>query len=160
MGIEIERKFLVTGQQWRQGAEGVPYRQGYLCRGPGRTVRVRVAGPLAFLTVKGPSTGASRAEFEYPIPKGDALELMHLCEGPLVEKLRFKIPFEGHIWEVDEFQGANAGLLLAEVELARADEPISLPPWVGQEVTGDSRYFNSNLSIHPFQQWSAPGGAR
>lgn len=81
------------------------------------------------------------------------MELVRLCDGPLVEKRRFKIPFEGHLWEVDEFLGANAGLLLAEVELARADEAVALPPWVGLEVTGDARYFNSNLSLHPFQKW-------
>ena len=153
MGVEMERKFLVSGQQWRDGVEGTQYLQGYLCRGRGRTVRVRCAGANAFLTIKGPSTGVSRAEFEYPIPKQDALELLGLCEGPLIEKLRFRIPFEGHLWEVDEFQGRNAGLLLAEVEFSRPDEAVALPAWVGEEVSGDSRYFNSNLSICPFQEW-------
>ena len=153
MGVEIERKFLVSGQQWRDGAEGTQYLQGYLCRGGGRTVRVRCAGADAFLTIKGPSSGVSRAEYEYPIPKQDALELLALCEGPLIEKVRFVISFEGHLWEVDEFQGSNAGLLLAEVELSQPDEPVALPAWVGLEVTGDPRYFNSNLSICPFQDW-------
>ena len=153
MGVEIERKFLVSGQQWRDGAEGTQYLQGYLCRGGGRTVRVRCAGADAYLTIKGPSSGVSRAEYEYPIPKQDALELLELCEGPLIEKVRFAISFEGHLWEVDEFHGSNAGLLLAEVELSQPDEIVAIPAWVGLEVTGDPRYFNSNLSICPYRDW-------
>lgn len=153
MGIEIERKFLVAGEQWRHGALGIPYAQGYLSRGTGRTVRVRLAGSDAFLTIKGPVTGISRAEFEYPIPQQDAREMLPLCDGPIVQKIRFKIPHEGHVWEVDEFEGENAGLILAEVELQSADEAVALPPWIGEEVTGDARYYNSNLAVNPFRQW-------
>ena len=153
MGIEIERKFLVTGETWRLGATGVSYAQGYLAHGTGRTVRVRTAGEQAFLTIKGPVTGISRSEFEYPIPTEDALEMLQLCEGPIVQKTRFRIPYAGHVWEVDEFAGPNAGLVLAEVELLSPEEPVVLPPWIGREVTGDIRYYNSRLSVHPFQHW-------
>jgi CYTH domain-containing protein len=153
MGVEIERKFLVASQLWKAGAEGVHYQQGYLCRGRGRTVRVRTAGQNAFLTIKGPSSGASRAEFEYPIPLEDAQEMLRLCEGALIDKTRYRVRFEGHTWEVDEFHGDNTGLVLAEVELSQEDEHVSIPPWIGEEVTADPRYFNSNLSIHPFKAW-------
>jgi adenylate cyclase len=154
MGIEIERKFLVTGDAWRLGITGVSYAQGYLAHGAGMTVRVRTAGEQAFLTIKGPVTGISRSEFEYPIPTEDALEMLQLCEGPIVQKTRFRIPYAGHLWEVDEFAGPNAGLVLAEVELLSPEEPVVLPPWIGREVTGDIRYYNSRLSVHPFQHWA------
>ena len=114
---------------------------------------MRLAGSDAFLTIKGPVTGISRAEFEYPIPQQDAREMLPLCDGPIVQKIRFKIPHEGHVWEVDEFEGENAGLILAEVELQSADEAVALPPWIGEEVTGDARYYNSNLAVNPFRQW-------
>ena len=115
MGIEIERKFLVASAEWRQNASGVHYAQGYLARGNGNTVRLRLADSKAFLTIKGPVRGISRMEFEYPIPFKDAQEMLSLCEGCVVEKIRYKIPFAGHIWEVDEFRGKNSGLLIAEV---------------------------------------------
>ena len=153
MGTEIERKFLTASDAWRREGSGVHYAQGYISRGTGRTVRIRIAGERAFLTIKGPVTGISRSEFEYPIPLEDARELLQLCEGPIIQKYRFQIPFQSHIWEVDEFQGENSGLVVAEVELCRTDEEILFPPWIGKEVTGDSRYYNSNLTIHPFNSW-------
>jgi adenylate cyclase len=154
MGLEIERKFLVTGTAWRGGAEGVLTRQGYLSISANRTVRVRIAGDRGFLTVKGKTHGLSRAEFEYAIPAGDAAAMLDgLCRKPLIEKTRYRIPFGDYTWEVDEFHGLNAGLVVAEVELERADEEPSLPPWVGREVSGDARYYNANLVKRPFSTW-------
>ena len=155
MGTEIERKFLTTSDGWQRDAIGIPYVQGYISRGTGRTVRIRIAGDKAFLTIKGAVSGISRAEFEYPIPLDDARELLRLCEGPIIKKKRFHIPFQGHLWEVDLFEGENSGLIVAEVELSHSDENVSLPPWVGREVTGDPRYYNSNLTVHPFCKWGA-----
>ena len=152
MGIEIERKFLVRGPGWRVAAPAT-FRQGYLSRDPERTVRVRLAGDAAFLTVKGRSRGAVRAEYEYPIPPADARELLALCEGPLVEKRRHVLEFGGLTWEVDEFLGENEGLVVAEVELDDASRDVALPDWVGEEVTHEPRYFNSNLSRCPFRLW-------
>lgn len=152
MGVEIERKFLVHGTAWKQ-SEGVPYRQGYLNRDKHRTVRVRVAGDAAFLTVKGLSRGATRAEFEYAIPLAEAQQLLALCDGPLIEKTRYVIPYQGTTWEVDEFLGDNAGLVVAEVELQNEDQPFARPPWLGAEVTQDARYFNSSLASVPYCQW-------
>lgn len=152
MAIEIERKFLVVGDAWRD-APAVFYSQGYLNRDKVRTVRVRIAGEEAFLTVKGTSVGASRAEFEYPIPLWDARELLAMCEQPLIEKNRRKIPHEGLIWEVDEFLGENLGLIVAELELPAEDTVFTRPDWIGEEVTGDARYFNSNLSRTPVTRW-------
>jgi len=157
MGIEIERKFLIAKggleEACRLDGEGVPYAQGYLSRGTGRTVRIRIAGSAAFLTVKGPVTGISRAEFEYEIPINDARQMLMLCDGPVIEKIRRRIPHCGHVWEVDEFMGENEGLAVAEVELATADEFIEIPSWIGKEVTGDPRYYNSNLTVHPYRLW-------
>ena len=153
MGKEIERKYLVAGTAWRELARGVRYRQGYLSTVKERTVRVRTVGDRGYLTVKGVTVGATRHEFEYEIPANDAAALLELCEQPLVEKIRYAIPFGGLTWEVDEFEGANRGLLVAECELSSEDQRIELPPWVGQEVTGDPRYFNSNLIAHPFSKW-------
>lgn len=152
MAIEIERKFLVIGDAWRD-APPVFYSQGYLNRDKARTVRVRIAGEEAFLTIKGTSVGARRAEFEYPIPLWDARELLALCEQPLIEKNRRKILHEGFIWEVDEFLGENLGLVVAEIELPAEDAAFTKPDWVGAEVTDDARYFNSNLSRTPFIYW-------
>lgn len=153
MATEIERKFLVTGSAWRS-PDGQRIVQGYLNRDKARTVRVRIAGPQAFLTIKGATTGATRAEFEYPIPLADAEALLGLCDGPLIDKVRHRVAFGGLLWEVDEFLGDNAGLVVAEVELDREDQAIDLPPWVCEEVTHDPRYFNSNLALQPFQRWS------
>ena len=152
MAIEIERKFLVTGDAWRS-AEPVYFSQGYLNPDKARTVRVRIAGERAFLTIKGLTQGVSRAEFEYAIPVEDARQLLAMCEQPLIEKHRRKIPFAGFVWEVDEFLGDNLGLVVAEIELPSEDSEFAKPDWVGQEVTHDQRYFNSNLSQHPFNCW-------
>lgn len=154
MGIEIERKFLVAGDAWRQQAGAVTrFSQGYLSRDPARTVRVRIAGEQAFLTIKGATTGATRAEFEYAIPLADAQQLLPLCDGPVVEKRRHLCTHAGMTWEVDEFLGANAGLVLAEIELTAEDQPFERPAWLGEEVTGDARYVNANLAVRPFGQW-------
>jgi adenylate cyclase len=153
MGKEIERKFLVRGDAWRALAKGVRYRQGYLSTVKERTVRVRTVGERGFLTVKGVTVGATRREFEYDIPADDAASLLELCEQPLVEKVRYKIPFGGLVWEVDEFEGANQGLIVAECELTSEDQKIEPPAWIGEEVSGDPRYFNSNLIAHPFTKW-------
>ncbi|HVK56984.1 MAG TPA: CYTH domain-containing protein [Burkholderiales bacterium] len=153
MPTEIERKFLVTGTEWRQG-DSIRLCQGYLSRAKERTVRVRLAGEKAFLTIKGISKGASRAEFEYEIPVVDAEQLLKLCDGPLIEKVRHVVVYKGLKWEVDEFFGENAGLVVAEVELEREDQPLEKPDWVGQEVTHDLRYFNSSLATNPYRTWS------
>jgi CYTH domain-containing protein len=153
MGIEIERKFLVVGDGWRQGA-GVPYAQGYLSRAPERTVRVRVAGERGFLTVKGISKGATRSEFEYEIPRADAEQLLQLSDGPVIRKVRRVVEHQGAQWEVDEFFGDNAGLVVAELELDAEDQPYAKPDWLGREVTDDPRYYNANLATNPYRNWS------
>ena len=153
MGIEIERKFLVVGDGWRHG-EGTRYSQGYLNRDAQRTVRVRIAGERAFLTVKGISKGATRSEFEYAIPADDARQLLQLADGPVIEKVRRIVEHEGSRWEVDEFFGDNAGLVVAELELESEAQAFERPQWLGREVTGDSRYYNSNLAAHPYKDWS------
>ncbi len=154
MGTEIERKFLTRDASWKTPGGGVLCRQGYLCADPGRTVRVRVMGGKGFLTIKGESAGASRAEFEYEIPAADAETMLDsLAKGSLIEKRRYIIPYGGMVWEVDEFLGANAGLVVAELELEREDQPFTKPAWVGEEVTGDARYYNANLVKNPFSSW-------
>ena len=154
MGIEIERKFLVLDERWRTLGAGVAMRQGYLSSHPDRVVRVRIEGDAAVLTIKGRSVGASRGEWEYPIPLADAEQfLASLCEQPLIEKTRYRIEHQGMLWEVDEFFGANAGLVVAEIELAAEDQPFSRPDWLGAEVTDDARYYNANLIAHPFSAW-------
>lgn len=153
MGREVERKFLVSGAGWRLG-HGVLYRQGYLSTVPERSVRVRRGDERGYLTIKGPSDGAARAEFEYAIPVGDADEMLEqICERPLIEKRRFRVEHAGLVWEVDEFLADNAGLVIAEVELERADQHVTLPPWVGREVTEDPRYYNAYLVRHPYRTW-------
>jgi len=154
LGVEIERKFLVAGDGWRELGEATLLRQGYLSSDPARVVRVRIEGERAFLTIKGKSQGATRGEWEYPIPVSEAAELLDgLCQAPLIEKVRRRIAVQGHTWEVDEFLGANAGLVVAEIELGSEDEAFDKPEWIGQEVTHDARYFNSNLIRHPYSSW-------
>lgn len=152
MATEIERKFLVRGTDWRNGT-GVRFSQGYLNRDKDRTVRVRIAGGKAFLTIKGVTQGATRAEFEYPIPMEDAEQLLKLSDGPIIEKDRYRIVHDGALWEVDEFRGDNAGLVLAEIELKSEDQPFSRPTWLGEEVTQDRRYYNSSLAGYPYREW-------
>lgn len=154
MGVEIERKFLVSGDAWKALGQGVLLRQGYLSSTPERTVRVRIEGASAMLTIKGISTGATRSEWEYPIPPADAQALLdNLCERPLIEKKRYRIPLDGMVWEVDEFLGENAGLVVAEIELATEDQSFTKPDWIGEEVTHDRRYFNSSLIRNPYSRW-------
>ncbi len=157
MAIEIERKFLTHGDAWRS-APAVYFCQGYLNRSKERTVRIRVAGEQGFLTIKGASTGASRAEFEYEIPLADAKQLLTLCDGPLIEKYRRKITYAGMLWEVDEFLGDNQDLVVAEIELTSEEQPFEKPEWLGEEVTHDQRYYNSNLSAHPYKDWRKKNG--
>jgi adenylate cyclase len=154
MGKEIERKFLVTGDGWRSLAKGTAYRQGYLNSARERTVRIRTIEDRAFLTIKGLTVGVTRAEYEYEIPlsDGDAM-LDALAEKPVIEKKRYKVSLEGLAWEIDEFFGDNAGLIVAEVELKSEGHIFRKPEWVGEEVTADPRYFNSNLIKHPFSKW-------
>jgi len=154
MGKETERKFLVQGDVWRSLVKGTAYRQGYLNSAKERTVRVRTIADKGYLTVKGITTGATRAEYEYEIPAAEAdAMLTALCEKPLIEKNRYKIQAGSHVWEIDEFFGENQGLVVAEVELTSEDQAFQKPEWIGGEVTGDPRYFNSNLIKHPFTRW-------
>ena len=142
------------GADWKALAKGTSYRQGYLNSVKERTVRVRTIADKGFLTVKGITTGATRSEFEYEIPAADAdAMLTELCEKPLIEKNRYKIPFAGLTWEIDEFFGDNAGLVVAEVELGSEGQGFEKPGWIGEEVTSDPRYFNSNLIKHPYKRW-------
>ncbi len=154
MGVEIEKKFLLAGNDWKEHAEGASYRQGYLSSAKERTVRVRTIRDKGFLTIKGISVGATRLEYEYEIPFEEANELLdELCEKPLIEKNRYKVNLGEHTWEIDEFFGENEGLVVAEIELESEDQAFEKPEWVGDEVTGDPRYFNSNLINNPFKQW-------
>jgi adenylate cyclase len=154
VGVEIERKFLLAGDSWRALGQPVLLRQGYLSSDPERVVRVRVEGNHACITIKGRSSGATRGEWEYPIPLTDANELLErLCQQPIVEKYRSKVEFAGNVWEVDEFIGVNQGLVLAEIELQAEDQAFDKPEWIGAEVTDDKRYYNSNLVRHPYSSW-------
>ncbi len=156
MGREIERKYLVRDDSWRESAgAGERYRQGYLSLEPGRSVRIRQAGDKAFITIKGPSDGAGRDEFEYPIPFEDAGYLLkHLCVQPLIEKTRYIVEHSGWKWEVDTFEGENRGLIVAEIELPAADQQFDVPDWAGPEVTSDRRYYNARLVQHPYSTWA------
>ena len=154
MGKEIERKFLVEDDSFRSLAKGTNYRQGYLNSAKERVVRVRTIDDKGFLTIKGITTGATRLEYEYEIPLKDAKAMLNeLCEKPLIEKNRYKIKYKGLIWEVDEFFGENQGLIFAEVELETEDQQYEKPEWIGEEVTGDPKYFNSNLIQNPYKNW-------
>ena len=160
MGIEIERKFLVDKRDWSRMGEGCVYRQGYFPTADNVALRVRIAGDAAYLTVKGPKVGAGRTEFEYGIPVDDARQmLIELCRKPIIEKTRYRIDFGGRTWEVDVFHGDNEGLVVAEVEIERADAPVEIPPWVVREVTGDHRYNNTWLVGNPYCTWGDAGGS-
>ena len=156
MATETERKFLVIGDAWRDAAAGELLCQGYLSKDPERAVRVRIAGDHAWLTIKGRGEHISRPEFEFEIPANEASELMLLCLAGVIEKTRYRIDHAGHVWEVDEFHGDNEGLVMAEVELDRADISPELPSWAGREVSDDARYFNSQLSIVPYRKFRDP----
>jgi CYTH domain-containing protein len=152
--VEIERKFLLEGDAWRAGAEAVRVRQGFLAATERCTVRVRTVLGRGVMTIKGPTRGFSRHEFEYEIPVEDAEFLLEgFCVGPVIDKVRHRVSHAGLVWEIDVFEGENAGLVLAEVELDSEDQPVELPPWIGEEVTGDERYYNAYLSRHPHSTW-------
>ncbi|HJV85741.1 MAG TPA: CYTH domain-containing protein [Noviherbaspirillum sp.] len=154
MGLEIERKFLVRNDDWKSMGKGVLLRQGYLSSAPDRTVRVRIEDDKAMLTIKGRNRGATRTEWEYPVPVVDAQAMLDtLCERPVIEKYRYRISWQGMMWEVDEFLGENAGLVVAEIELESEQQEFARPEWVGEEVTHDPRYFNANLLRHPYSRW-------
>ncbi len=155
MGVEIERKFLVKDDSWRaQAGAGVRYVQGYLAGNERASVRVRLEGDAARLNIKSATLGVCRREYEYAIPREDAEEMLaHLCRRPLIEKLRYHLRHGDHEWEIDEFLGDNAGLVVAEIELASEDEPFRRPPWLGEEVSHDPRYYNVNLVDHPYKDW-------
>lgn len=155
MGREIERKFLTTGGGWRKGAKRSRLSQGYLLAEKKKSVRVRLEDGRGTVTIKGPARGGGRDEYEYVIPAKDARELLdRLCEKPLIEKTRHRVRHRGLVWEIDEFAGANKGLVVAEVELRRAGQKVALPPWIGREVTDDPRYLNANLFKNPYKTWA------
>ncbi len=145
MGKEIERKYLLEGNDWKSLGKGTPFRQGYLNTQKERVVRARTMGEKAALTIKGITVGATRLEFEYDIPFADCESLLELCEQPLIEKTRYKVSHGGLVWEIDEFHGVNEGLTVAEVELESEDQPYIKPDWAGEDVTGKPEYYNSNL---------------
>lgn len=152
--FEIERKFLVTGDGWRDGATAERLRQGYLCHGDTATFRVRVANDRACLTIKGPTAGLTRTEDEYPMDVMEAEALLeHVCESGIVDKTRHRLRHADHTWEIDEYHGDNEGLVVAEVELSAEDEDVALPDWVGDEVSHDPRYRNSSLAQLPYRDW-------
>lgn len=146
MGKEIEHKYLVGDDSYRGlSVRELEIRQGYLQREPSRTVRVRTCNRTGYLTVKGRNSGDTRLEFEYEIPYADAIELLSLCDGSPIEKIRYIVPFGGFTWEVDEYKGSRSGLVVAEIELPSSNTVYPLPPFVSANVTGDPRYYNSNL---------------
>ena len=155
MNIEIERKFLVIRDKWNPKIKGVLYHQNYLSITDQSVVRVRIKGTEATLTVKSSGTGLTREEYQYEISVKDAENLLHLCPHKSIEKIRYKIDDQGHCWDVDEFQGENEGLLMAEVELEYETEEVILPEWLGEEVTGDPRYYNATLIQNPFKFWKS-----
>jgi adenylate cyclase len=155
VGIEIERKFLVVNDGWREAVVGsTRYRQGYLSRSATASVRVRTDGARARLNIKSTADGIHRSEYEYPIPLADAEEMLdRLALPPLIVKTRHLVDYGGRRWEVDVFEAENAGLVLAEIEIESADADVALPPWVGAEVSSDPRYYNTSLSTHPYSEW-------
>jgi len=155
MGVEIERKFLVVGDAWKEHviSEAV-IRQGYLASSPELTIRVRLADGRAWLNIKGATVGISRREYEYEIPPGDAEEMLDsLTRGAVIDKIRYQVKCGGHVWDLDLFRGENLGLILAEVELAEEHEAFERPEWAGREVSTDARYYNANLARYPYGNW-------
>ncbi|HRK34525.1 MAG TPA: CYTH domain-containing protein [Candidatus Hydrogenedentes bacterium] len=154
MGTEIERKFLVKGSNWTPAAAGERCVQGYLSFGPPVAIRVRIMGGIATLNIKTATATIARHEFEYEIPVDDAHAILSTsCMGAAIEKTRYTVDYEGKTWEIDVFDGANAGLIVAEIELESEEEPFARPPWVGLEVSGDPRYLNALLCQHPYSTW-------
>lgn len=154
MGVEIERKFLVINNDWKEQGKATFLRQGYISSEAGKIVRVRIDGENAMLTIKGISTGITCNEWEYPIPLTDAQSLLdHVCQQPLIEKNRYRIQQNDLVWEVDEFFGENAGLIVAEIELTSEAQHFERPSWLGEEVSHDRRYANASLLKHPYTKW-------
>ena len=155
MGVEIERKFLVKTELWKnvKPQKSFTIKQAYLSRDPEKTIRVRVAGEKGFITIKGPTKGISRKEFEYEIPGSDAEELISDFTKNVIEKIRHHVLYKNKLWEVDEFKGDNEGLIVAEIELDDENEKIALPEWIDKEISSDRRYANSNLIAQPFKTW-------
>jgi len=153
--MEIERKFLVDKEKWSsiEKPDGINYMQGYLSIDEDKVIRVRIAGDKGFLTIKGKTETFSHPEYEYSIPADDAGELIQKYTATRVEKVRIRVPAGNHVWEVDEFHGENEGLLMAEIELETPEDVFEMPEWLGEEVTGDKRYYNAYLSLNPFQSW-------
>ena len=156
MATEIERKFLLKDSSWKAFAnEGTQYSQGYLVGSKHASVRVRIQGERAFLNIKSATIGITRQEFEYEIPSAEATEMLEtLCEKPLIDKIRYLIKTEKHVWEIDVFSGDNEGLVVAEIELNNKNEAFDMPDWLGKEVSDDERYYNVCLVKHPFKEWS------
>lgn len=157
MAIEIEKKFLLVHFPDALMTDGIRICQGYISTSENGVVRARLFGDQGFLAIKGPtSVNGARKEFEYPVPPEDAREMLSLfCGNRMIEKTRFHIDYKGHEWVVDQFRGSNTGLVVAEIELETMDQPFQKPDWIGQEVTRDPRYFNSNLIDHPYSSWTA-----
>jgi adenylate cyclase len=154
MGIETERKYLVKGKSYKCGTSGYLYKQGYLSTNPESVIRIRICNDKSYVTIKGKAEGISRLEFEYEIPLNDAEEMLNLlCEKPIIEKHRYKYEYMGDLWEIDEFHGENEGLIVAEIELDNENSVFSKPEWLGEEVTGVTKYHNSCLVKHPFKDW-------
>lgn len=153
MAVEIERKFLVDSNLFKPDTKGSKIIQAYLSNNPLTIVRIRITDNNSFITIKGKVENISRPEFEYEIPISDAHELIRLASSEIIEKTRYEIMYENFLWQVDVFEGKNEGLIVAEIELNTESQSFTKPPWVLSEVSGDSKYFNSALSIHPFSQW-------
>ncbi len=155
MAIEIEHKFLLANEKWRNHiSRSATMRQGYLTSNSNSSVRVRISGEKAWLNIKSATAGNQRHEYEYEIPAHDADEIMNtLCRKPLIEKVRHYVVHDNHTWEIDAFSGENEGLIVAELELSKQNEEFTIPDWIGKEVTDDLRYYNNNLSKHPYHTW-------
>jgi len=155
MGVEIERKFLVDHEKWQlvKKPKGTHYRQGYLVNSDNHTIRIRVTDKQGYITFKGATKGITRTEFEYKIPREDGIELLESFSAREVEKIRYRIRFSGKLWEVDEFLGDNAGLIIAEIELRDENDKFKKPDWVRGEVSDEKKYYNSNLSVNPYKKW-------
>ncbi|RME35560.1 MAG: CYTH domain-containing protein [Gammaproteobacteria bacterium] len=159
MAHEIERKFLLRDDSWRDAVQrSERYRQGYLANTDRCSVRVRIADGQAWLNIKSATLGVRRREYEFPVPVEEAEEILeHLCMRPFIEKVRHFVEYRGHTWEIDEFEGENAGLVVAEIELEDEEAPVPLPPWIGAEVSDDRRYYNACLIEHPYTTWAREG---
>jgi adenylate cyclase len=155
MATEIERKFLITNDNWRKDADkGIYMVQGYMGSNEKSSIRVRINGDKAHLNIKSKTIGIQRSEYDYPIPVAEAKEILEsLCDKPFIEKTRFLVMHDGHEWEIDVFSGDNEGLIVAELELDSADENFTLPDWAGKDVSDDPRYYNICLVTHPYKDW-------